>query len=68
MALEFLEFGRWEQLSRKVIATEIIKLLEKSNLDIKHCRQQGYDSASNKAVYITALGILEHSECSYDQT
>ena len=56
MALEFLEFGRWEQLSRKVFATEIIKLLEKSNLDIKHCREQGYDSASNKAVYTNCFG------------
>ena len=37
---EFLEFGRCEQLSGKVIANEIIRVLEKSNLDIKNCRGQ----------------------------
>ena len=44
---EFLEFGRCEQLTGKVIATEIIRVLEKSNLDKKNFRGQGYDSASN---------------------
>ena len=44
---ELLEFGKCQQLSRKVIATEIIKVLEKSNLFIKNCRRQGYDGASN---------------------
>ena len=44
---EFLEFGRCEQLSGKVIANEITRVLEKSNLDIKNCRGQGYDGASN---------------------
>ena len=44
---EFLEFGRCEQPSDEVIATEIIRVLETSNLDIKNCRGQGYDGASN---------------------
>ena len=44
---EFLGFGRCEQLSGKVIATEIIRVLEKSNLDIKNCHGQGYDGAGN---------------------
>ena len=44
---ELLEFGRCQQLSGKVIATEIIKVLEKSNLFIKSCCGQGYDGASN---------------------
>ena len=44
---KFLEFGRCEQLSGKVIATEIIRVLEKSNLDKKNCHGQGYDGASN---------------------
>ena len=44
---EFLGFGRCEQLSGKVIGTEIIWMLEKSNLDIKNCHGQGYDGASN---------------------
>ena len=43
---EFLEFGRCEQLSGNVIANEIIRVLEKSNLDIKNCRGQGHDDAS----------------------
>ena len=44
---KFLEFGRCEQLSGKVIANEIIRVLEKSRLDTKKCRGQGYDGASN---------------------
>ena len=44
---EFLEFGRCEQLSGKVIANEIIRVLGKSNLDIKNCRGQGYEGVSN---------------------
>ena len=44
---EFLEFGRCEQLNGKVIVTEIIRVLEKSNLDIRNCRGQGYDGGSN---------------------
>ena len=44
---KFLEFGRCEQLSGKIIANEIIRVLEKSNLDIKNCCGQGYDGASN---------------------
>ena len=44
---EFLERGRCEQLSGKVIATKIIRVLENSNLNIKSCRGQGYDGASN---------------------
>ena len=44
---EFLEFGRCEQLSGKVIANEITRVLEKSRLDTKKCRGQGYDGASN---------------------
>ena len=43
---ELLECGRCWQLSGKVIPTEIIKVLEKSNLFIKNCRGQGYDGAS----------------------
>ena len=44
---EFLEFGRCEQLSGKVIANKIIRVLGKSNLDIKNCRGQGYEGVSN---------------------
>ena len=40
---EFLEFGRGDQLTGKVIATEIIQVLEKPNID-KKCRGQGYDN------------------------
>ena len=47
---DFLELGRCEQLSGKVIATEIIRVLDKSNLDIKNCRGQGYDGASNMSL------------------
>ena len=47
---EFLALGRCEQLSGKVIATEIIRVLEKSNLDIKNFRGQGYDGASNMSL------------------
>ena len=36
-----------EQLNGKVIATEIIRVLEKSNLDINNCRAQEYDGTSN---------------------
>ena len=43
---EFLEFGKCEQLSGKLIATEIIGVVQKSNLDIKSCCGQGYDGAS----------------------
>ena len=32
---EFLEFGRCDQLTGKVIATEIIQVLEKPNIDKK---------------------------------
>ena len=47
---DFLELGRCEQLSGKVVATEIIRVLEKSNLsiiDIKNCCRQGFSGASN---------------------
>ena len=44
---EFLEFGRYEQLGGKVIATEIIRVLEKSKLDIKNWDWQRYDDAKN---------------------
>ena len=30
---EFLEFGRWERLSGKIIATDTKGVLEKSNLE-----------------------------------
>ena len=40
---EFLEFGRGDQLTGKVIATEIIQVSEKPNID-KKCRGQGYDN------------------------
>ena len=30
---EFLEFGRWERLSGKIIATDTKEVLEKSNLE-----------------------------------
>ena len=44
---EFLVFGRRQQLTGKVIATEIVRVLEKSNLEKKKLPQTGYDSASN---------------------
>ena len=52
---EFLEFGRCEQLSVKVIATDIIRVLERSKLDIKFCRGQGYDDAHN--ITSEAVGV-----------
>ena len=39
----------------KVIATEIIKVLEKSNLFINNYRGQGYDDASN--ISSEAVGV-----------
>ena len=44
---EFSEFGKCEQLNGKVIATEIIRILEKSNLEIKNCRWQRHNDAKN---------------------
>ena len=52
---ELLEFGRCQQLSGKVIATVIIKVLEKSNLFIKNYRGQGYDGASDMSA--EAVGV-----------
>ena len=42
-----LEFDRCEQLSGKVIATEIARLLEKSDLDVKNCLENGSGGATN---------------------
>ena len=54
---EFIEFGECEQVNGEAIANEIIRLLEKANLDVKNCRGQGYDGASSmssKAVGVQA--------------
>ena len=61
---KFLEFGRCEQLSGKVIANEIIRVLEKSNLDIKNCNmsseavgvQKQIKKLCEKAVYTHCCG------------
>ena len=55
---EFLEFGRCEQLSGKVTANEIIQVLEKSNLNIKTCRGQGYDGVSKMSSEAVGIGLL----------
>ena len=36
-----------EQVNGEAIANEIVRLLEKANLDVKNCRGQGYDGASS---------------------
>ena len=52
---DILKFGRCEGLSGKVIATEIMRVLEKSNLNIKNCHGQGYDGASNMSSEAVAV-------------
>ena len=56
---EFSEFSRCESLSGKVIATEIIQVLEKSNLVVKNYRGQGYDGASNMST--EAVGVQKQN-------
>ena len=43
----FLEFGKCSRVTGEAIANQIIHIIEKSRLDIKNCRGQGYDGASN---------------------
>ena len=62
---EFLEFGRCEQLSGKVIATKIVRVLEKSNIDIKNCRGQEYDGASNMSS--EAIGVKNQTRNLYEK-
>ena len=54
---EFIEFGKCEQVNGGAIASEIVCLLEKANLDVKNCCGQGYDGArsmSSEAVGVQA--------------
>ena len=44
---ESVEFGKCEHVNGEAIANEIVRLLEKANLDVKNCRGQGYDGASS---------------------
>ena len=44
---EFLEFGKYTRVTGEAIANQIIHIIEKAGLDIKDCRGQGYDGASN---------------------
>lgn len=44
---EFLEFGRCTQVNGEAITNEILRILDKAGLEIKDCRGQGYDGASN---------------------
>ena len=60
---EFLEFGRCAQVNGESISNEILRVIKKADLDIKNCRGQGYDGASNMSskaviyfIYIILLG------------
>ena len=45
-------------MTGEAIANQIIHIIEKAELDIKGCRGQGYDGASNKLS--EAVGVLAH--------
>ena len=42
-----MEFGKCIRVNGEAIANEIIRILIKVGLEIKNCRGQGYDGASN---------------------
>ena len=44
---EFLEFGKCEQTNGESVFKEIMRIIEKNNLNIEFCRGQGYDGAAN---------------------
>ena len=44
---EFLEFGKCEQTNGESVFREIMRIIEKNNLNIEFCRGQGYDVVAN---------------------
>ena len=44
---EFLGFHNLQRIAGEAMASSILDTLPQSNLDIKNCRGQGYDGASN---------------------
>ena len=54
---EFLEFGKCTRVTGKAITNQIIHI-EKVGLDIKDCRGQGYNGASNMSSQ--AVGVQAH--------
>ena len=47
---EFVQFCSTERITREVIARTILSKLNDWGLDIKDCRGQGYDGASNMSL------------------
>ena len=44
---EFLEFGKCEQTNGEFVFKEIMRVIEKNNLNIEFCRGRGYDGVAN---------------------
>ena len=44
---KFLEFGKCEQTNGGSLFKEIMRIIEKNNLNIEFCRSQGYNGAAN---------------------
>ena len=52
---EFLEFGKSEQTNDESLFKEIMRIIEKNNVNIGFCRGQGYQGAANMSS--EAIGV-----------
>ena len=60
---EFLGFISLERITGEAIASAILDVLPKWNLNIKNCRGQGYDGASNMSSVRRGTQALLLEEC-----
>ena len=60
---EFLGFLSLERITGEAIASAILDVLPKWNLNIKNCRGQGYDGASNMSLVRRGTQVLLLEEC-----
>ena len=57
---EFLEFGKCEETNGESVFKEIIRIIEKDNLNIEFCHDQEYDGAANMS--LQAVGVQKRAK------
>ena len=59
---EFVDFVQVERITGEVLASSILNKIESYGLDIRNCRGQGYDGASNMSSAVRGVqGIIRQS-------